>query len=140
MAFMHDPTLQVTDNAEAGWKELCPELNLQAELKEQPWTLLHDRPEDKRLGSYWLLPCGIVAVIKKTLFLSPKGKLLRTRLRLVKFLAPKQCKKALKLPEPKVVTITPEQYRREQRSSEKRRRKRRQARKQAEQACSTPPA
>jgi hypothetical protein len=132
MSFMHDPTLQVTDGAIEDWEQLrpTPEADLATELKEQPWTMLHDRPEDKRLGAYWLLPCGLIAVVKKTLFYSPAGKLLRTKLRLVKLLTPKQCKKARSLPEPKLVTLSPEKFRLEQRAKEKRRRKRRQAEKQ----------
>jgi hypothetical protein len=137
MSFMHDATLQVTDNAIAGWDKLCPDLNLEAELKEQPWVMLHERSPDITLGHYWLLPCGIVAVIKKTIFYSPKGRQIRSRLRLVKFLPVKACRKARTLPEPKKITLTDEAWRRERRSHEKRQRKRRQARKLASQTVAT---
>lgn len=129
MPYMHDPTLRVTDNAIAGWAKLCPELDMAAELKEQPWTMLHERSPDKRLGAYWMLPCGIIAVIKKTIWQRPNGRTARTSLQLVKFLTPKQCRKARSLPEPKIITLTPEQDRQRSRRHEKNRRKRRQAEK-----------
>lgn len=133
---MHDPTLQVTDGAIEDWEKLrpTPDADFATELKEQPWTMLHDRPEDKTLGAYWLLPCGLIAVVKKTIFRNPKGRQIHTRLRLVKLLTPKQCKKARSLPEPKIVTLTAEQWRQRCRLKEKRRRKRRQAEKQAAQS------
>lgn len=131
MSFMHDLTLQVTDNAIARWTKLCPELDVVAELKEQPWQLLHDRPEDKTLGAYWLLPCGIVAVIRKTIWYDPTGRQVKSRLRLVTFLPPKACREALPLPLPKKITLTAEQWRQHKRLHEKLRRKRRQAEKRA---------
>lgn len=131
MPFMHDPTLQVTDNAIKTWEKLCPGIDLASELKEQPWTMLHERPADKRLGAYWLLPCGIVAVIRKTFILDSTGKQVgMSRLRLVTFLSPAQCKEAMPLPEPQVIQLTEEQQRQGRRRHEKRRRKRRQAEKQ----------
>lgn len=111
MPYAHDPTLQVTDNAIAGWAELCPELDMSSELKEQPWTMLHERSPDKTLGAYWMLPCGIIAAIKKTVWRKPNGRIAMIRLRLVKFLTPKQCRKERRLPEPKVIELTAEQCR-----------------------------
>jgi hypothetical protein len=131
MPFMHDPTLQVVDAAIATWEKLCPGVDLPAELQKQPWTMLHERSTDKRLGAYWLLPCGMVAVIRKTFILNPEGKQIgMARLRLVTFLTPAQCKEAMPLPEPRTIQLTEEQQRQGRRRHEKARRKRRQVEKQ----------